>query len=211
MFFLDRVEEGLAIIFKDDVEFLKIDAKNIKGNVRDGIVLSFDGQNWEVDEVESKKRAEKAQSRLNRLFNKNWKVDKKMEKNVYELARELATAVLETKEGQKVSEARFIFDNNEEARQQLLDYNIYKDAVNSRIEEGQLSREEMQKEGGKMAQMVDELKKNPIINDMVKAEAEFNMLVNRVIGIFQASLTGEDENEDGCGCSGGCGSCSGCH
>lgn len=71
MFFLDRVEEGLAIIFKDDVEFLKIDAKNIKGNVRDGIVLSFDGQNWEVDEVESKKRAEKAQSRLNRLFNKN--------------------------------------------------------------------------------------------------------------------------------------------
>ena len=71
MFFLDRVEEGLAIIFKDDVEFLKIDAKNIKGNVRDGIVLSFDGQNWEVDEVEGKKRAEKAQSRLNRLFNKN--------------------------------------------------------------------------------------------------------------------------------------------
>lgn len=58
--------------------------------------------------------------------------------------------------------------------------------------------------------MVAELKKNPVINDMVQAESEFNTVINRVMNIFQSTITGECDDEE-CGCTGSCSSCGGCH
>ena len=133
-----------------------------------------------------------------------------MENSIYEMARELAYAVLSSDEGKKVAETRYIFDNNEEARQKLLDYNTYREAVNMRVQEGSISEEELKAEGSKLSQMIAELKKNSIINDMVQAEGEFNAVINRVMTIFQSTITGECDDED-CGCTGSCGSCSGCH
>ncbi len=133
-----------------------------------------------------------------------------MENSIYEMARELAYAVLSTDEGKKVAETRYIFDNNEEARQKLLDYNTYREAVNMRVQEGSISEEELKAEGSRLTQMIAELKKNTIINDMVQAESEFNAVINRVMTIFQSTITGECD-DDGCGCTGSCSSCSGCH
>lgn len=39
---------------------------------------------------------------------------------VFDKARDLATALLESEAGKKVNDARFIFDGNEEAQKQLL-------------------------------------------------------------------------------------------
>lgn len=133
-----------------------------------------------------------------------------MENSIYEMARELAYAVLSSDEGKKVAETRYIFDNNEEARQQLLSYNTYREAVNMRVQEGSITEEEMKAEGSRLSQMITELKKNTIINDMVQAEGKFNALINRVMTIFQSTITGECDDEN-CGCTGSCGSCGGCH
>lgn len=133
-----------------------------------------------------------------------------MENSIYDMARELAYAVLSSDEGKKVAETRYIFDNNEEARQKLLDYNTYREAVNMRVQEGSISEEELKVEGSKLSQMIAELKKNSIINDMVQAEGEFNAVINRVMTIFQSTITGECDDEE-CGCTGSCSSCSGCH
>lgn len=133
-----------------------------------------------------------------------------MDNSIYDMARELAYAVLSTDEGKKVAETRYIFDNNEEARQKMLDYNTYREAVNMRVQEGSISQEEMKAEGTKLSQMIAELKSNSIINDMVQAEGEFNAVINRVMNIFQATITGECEDENG-GCTGSCGTCGGCH
>ncbi len=133
-----------------------------------------------------------------------------MNNSIYEQARELAYAVLSTDEGKKVAETRYIFDNNEEARQQLLDYNTYREAVNMRVQEGSISQDELKAEGSKLTEMVAELKKNPVINDMVQAESEFNTVINRVMNIFQSTITGECDDEE-CGCTGSCSSCGGCH
>lgn len=134
-----------------------------------------------------------------------------MDKNIYDMARELAYAVLSSDEGKKVAETRYIFDNNEEARQQLLSYNTYREAVNMRVQEGSISEEEMKAEGSRLSQMIEELKKNDIIYDMVKAEGELNALINRVMTIFQSTISGECESDEDCGCTGSCSSCSGCH
>ena len=134
-----------------------------------------------------------------------------MDKNIYDMARELAYAVLSSDEGKKVAETRYIFDNNEEARQQLLSYNTYREAVNMRVQEGSITEDEMKAEGSRLSQMIDELKKNEVIYDMVKAEGEMNALINRVIEVFNSTITGECSSDEDCGCSGSCSSCSGCH
>ncbi len=129
--------------------------------------------------------------------------------NVFEQARELANSLLESEQGKKMKETQYIFDGNEEARQQLLDYNSYREAINTRVQSGELSEDEMKAEAKKLREMLTELKKNPIINDMVVAEGNFRMLVDRVMNIFNFTLSGEDVSEEGC--NGQCSGCSGCH
>ena len=132
-----------------------------------------------------------------------------MENTIYEKARELAYEVLSTDEGKKVAETRYIFDNNEEARQKLLDYNTYREAVNMRVQEGSITEDELKKEGSKLTQMIAELKRNEIISNMIQAESELNTVINRVMTIFQATITGECEDNEG-GCTGSCSTCGGC-
>lgn len=127
---------------------------------------------------------------------------------IFEQARDLANALLESEQGKKMKETQYIFDGNEEARQQLLDYTNYREAINTRIQSGELSQEEMKSEAKKLQEMITELKKNPIINDMVIAEGNFRTLVDQVMNIFNSTLTGDIPEE---GCNGQCSGCSGCH
>lgn len=128
---------------------------------------------------------------------------------IFQMARDLANALLESEQGIKMQETQFIFDGNEEARQKLLDYNTYRETISYKAQSGELNEEEIKAESGKLSIMIEDLKKNHIINDMIIAEGNFNNLVNQVMGIFEGTLKGES-TESG-GCSGGCGGCSGCH
>ena len=132
-----------------------------------------------------------------------------MMETVFDKARELAEMLLESEQGKKMNDARYIFDNNEEAKTQLLNYTNYKQAVQMRIDNGDLSQDEMEKESQKLSAMIKEMQANPVINDMVAAESDFNMFVNHVMSVFQATLQGDVEA--GGGCSGSCSTCGGCH
>ena len=68
MFFIDRIEEGLGVIFEDDKFIENVSVKNIKGNVRDGAVIVKRDGCWAVDEVATAERTEKMRKRLDRLF-----------------------------------------------------------------------------------------------------------------------------------------------
>lgn len=127
---------------------------------------------------------------------------------IFEQARDLANALLESEQGKRMKETQYIFDGNDEARQQLLNYTNYREAINTRVQSGELSQDEMKAEAKRLQEMMTELKKNPIINDMVIAEGNFSALVNQVMNIFNSTLTGDIPEG---GCSGQCGGCSGCH
>ena len=127
---------------------------------------------------------------------------------IYNKARELAEMLLETEEGKAMADAKYIFDGNQEAKKMLFDYSQYRDSVQVRMESGALSQDEFQKETEKMNEMIKNLREDPIIGEMIRTENEFNKLVNQVMNVFKATIMGN--NEDG-GCSGSCGSCSGCH
>ncbi len=129
---------------------------------------------------------------------------------VFDKARELAEMLLESEQGKKMNDARYVFECNEDAKAQLINYTNYRQAVQMKIDSGELSEEETKKESEKISAMIKEMQANPIINDMVAAESDFNMYVNRVMSVFQATLQGMPENEEG-GCTGSCSSCGGCH
>ncbi len=128
---------------------------------------------------------------------------------VFDKARELAEMLLESEQGKKMNDARYIFESNEKAKAELLNYTNFMQAVQMRISENNLSQEEINKESEKLREMRKKLQANPIINDMVAAESDFNLFVNHVMNVFQATLQGDPEG--GAGCSGSCSTCGGCH
>lgn len=126
---------------------------------------------------------------------------------VYELARELGNKMLESDEGKKMADARYIFDGNKEAQSQLFNYSNYKNALQEKYNNGIINEDELAKESVKLGEMLEEVKKNPIIMDMLDAETEFSVMVNQVMSILNATITGQSEES----CSGNCSGCSGCH
>lgn len=126
---------------------------------------------------------------------------------VYELARELGNKMLESDEGKKMADARYIFDGNKEAQSQLFNYSNYKNALQEKYNNGTINEDELAKESVKLGEMLEEVKKNPIIMDMLDAETEFSVMVNQVMSILNATITGQSEES----CSGNCSGCSGCH
>ncbi len=128
----------------------------------------------------------------------------------FDKARELAEMLLDSAQGKKMTDARYIFESDEDAKAQLLNYTNYMQAVQMRVGEGNLSQEEINKESDKLREMRSKLQENPVINDMVAAESDFNMFVNHVMSVFQATLQGDPEGGDG-GCTGSCSTCGGCH
>ncbi len=105
-----------------------------------------------------------------------------------------------------MADARYIFDGDKEAQSQLFNYSNYKAAIQEKYNNGTINEEELANESVKLGEMMEELKKNPVIMDMLDAETEFSMMVNQVMNILNATISGNEG-----GCSGSCSSCSGCH
>ena len=130
--------------------------------------------------------------------------------NLFEQARELAKALLDTKEGEKYEEAKYIFEGDDDSIAILQEYAKRTQDFQMRMQKGE-SGEEFENARQELNNLVSQMKENNIITDLFKAEGEFNQMVASVMDIFNATLTGESQEAGGCCGSGGCGGCSGCH
>ncbi len=128
--------------------------------------------------------------------------------NLFEQARELAKNLLDTKEGKKYQEAKYIFEGDDESIAMLQEYGKKTQEFQMKMQKGE-SGESFEEAREELNSLVVEMKKNDIITELFKAEGEFNQMVGSVMDVFNATLVGESQ-EQGC-CSGGCGGCSGCH
>jgi cell fate (sporulation/competence/biofilm development) regulator YlbF (YheA/YmcA/DUF963 family) len=128
---------------------------------------------------------------------------------VYDNARKLAEELLETEIGKKYTDAKFVFDNNEEAKQKLREYNDFRESKMRAMKADRLSASEIDEAKEQITAMANELRANEVINEMVLAENQFNYFVQNVMNVFNATLTGNMSEDSGC--TGSCGSCGGCH
>ena len=130
---------------------------------------------------------------------------------VFDKARDLATALLESEAGKKVNDARFIFDGNEEAQKQLFEYSNFRTTLETGIRNMVLqAKKKLMHRLKFLTRWVQSLIKMQVVADMVRAEDEFNKFVGQVMNVFNATLSGDSENSNG-GCTGSCSTCGGCH
>ena len=130
---------------------------------------------------------------------------------LFEQARELANKLLETKEGKKYQEAKYIFEGDDESIAMLQQYGKKTQDFQVRMQKGE-SGESFENAREELNQLVQEMKQNNIITELFKAEGEFNQMVSSVMDIFNATLMGESEQQQSGGCcGGGCGGCTGCN
>ncbi|HAG04807.1 MAG TPA: hypothetical protein DCG28_05125 [Lachnospiraceae bacterium] len=129
-----------------------------------------------------------------------------MEPTVYELARELANRILESDYAKAVNETRYIFDGNEQAQKLLFDYSDAKKKYE--LEKDSLTEEGQKERLDKISDMAQNLRENSVVADMMRAENRYRMFVSSVMDVFNASLSGQEQEG---GCTGKCSTCAGCH
>ncbi len=127
--------------------------------------------------------------------------------SVYEKARELGEMILETKEGKRLYDARFIYQGDDDAKKALTEYMQYRNILQEKVHDGSVSEEQLQEEIGKLNKIAEKAKENKVVSELMEAEDEFNKLVNSVLGILKDTVLKDEEG----GCSGNCSSCGGCH
>lgn len=127
---------------------------------------------------------------------------------VYEKARELGEMILETKEGKRFYDAKFVYEGDEEAKRILAEYSQFKNTLQLKVNDGSISEEDLKQEIDKLNQMGVNARKNTVVAELTDAEKEFNGLVNTVLGILKETVLKDEENS---GCSGNCSSCGGCN
>ena len=127
--------------------------------------------------------------------------------NVFEKAHELGAMIAESAELKKVNEAREAQTADNDAALALMNYNRKRDQLIKEASDPDISNERMQEIRNEMEREVDKLNNNKTIADFMEAMQAFNDMMDQINGIVASYI---NPSEDG-GCSGDCGSCSGCH
>lgn len=134
-----------------------------------------------------------------------------MDKSIFEMAREFAGCLLETNEGKRYQEAKYIFEGDDEAMNLLSEYSKIRQDFQGKRKRGE-SGQEFERLRSELNSITEEIKKDEIVTNLFKTEEEFNALVSAALDIFNTTLTGDDlkQTKKGCCGSGGCGGCTGC-
>ena len=128
---------------------------------------------------------------------------------VYEKARELGEMILETKEGKRLYDAKFIYGGDDDAKKVLTEYMMYRNILRSKAGDGSISEEELKSEIQKLNVLGEKAKENAVVKELMDAEDKFNTLVNSVLNSLKETVLKDEEESEGC--TGSCSSCGGCH
>lgn len=137
--------------------------------------------------------------------------------NVMQKAQELAEAILESNVYQRMHAAEMQANKDEESVKAVSDFVEKRQAVESILASNNMDHDALAKAGKAMEEAEKKLNEVPMVKEMQESRREFTQMMENVNRILRLVITGETEDECGCGgecgggCSGSCSSCSGCH
>lgn len=67
---VDRIEEGVAVLEKEDMTHIHINLSELPEGTKEGSVLAFDGASYVLDSDEEEKRRKRILEMQNMLFKK---------------------------------------------------------------------------------------------------------------------------------------------
>ncbi len=127
---------------------------------------------------------------------------------IFEKARELGEAIIESKEYQELKKAEAEQENDAEAMKLLQDYSILRSKLAEEIQKGDVSEERMNSIRAELEEAYEKVTENDHITAYINAQRMFQAIIDQMNSIISFHITGKMPG----GCSGSCESCGGgCH
>jgi cell fate (sporulation/competence/biofilm development) regulator YlbF (YheA/YmcA/DUF963 family) len=127
---------------------------------------------------------------------------------IFEKARELGEAIIESKEYQELKKAEAEQENDAEAMKLLQDYSILRSKLAEEIQKGDPGEERMNAIRTELEEAYEKVTENDHITAYINAQRMFQAIIDQMNNIISFHITGKMPG----GCSGNCSSCGGdCH
>ena len=126
---------------------------------------------------------------------------------IFEKARELGVAIMESEEFKKLKQAEQDQENDAEALQLLADYSTLRSKLADDINKGEIGEERMAQIREELEEAYQKMTTNDHITAYINAQRTFQAIIDQMNSIISYHITGQLPG----GCSGSCSSCSGCH
>ena len=127
---------------------------------------------------------------------------------IFEKARELGEAIIESKEYKDLKEAELKQENDEEALKLLKEYSDVRMRLGAEIQKGDVSEERIAQIREELEEAYSKMTTNDTITAYINAQRTFQAVIDQMNNILAFHITGKMPG----GCSGSCSSCGGgCH
>lgn len=143
----------------------------------------------------------------------NLKINKKFERmikmaEIFEKARELGEAIIESEEYKALKKAEMEQENDPEALELLKNYSELRTKLAAEIQKGDVGEERMAKIREELEEAYGKMTTNDKITAFINAQRLFQAVIDQMNNIISFHITGKMPG----GCSGSCSSCGGgCH
>lgn len=135
--------------------------------------------------------------------------------DIIEAVRQLGEAIQNDQRYKAFDAARKANDQNEELQNLVGEFNLARMSIDSELqkEEGEKDTEKIKEFNTTLRQLYGKIMCNDCMMQYNKAKAELDAVMNKVSGIIELCLEGQDPKtcEPAEGCTGSCSTCSGCH
>ena len=124
---------------------------------------------------------------------------------IFEKARELGEAIIESEEYKELKKAELEQENDEEAMALLKEYSELRSSLAQEIQKGDVSEEEMASIRERLEEAYEKVTTNDHITAYINAQRTFQAIIDQMNNILSFHITGKMPG----GCSGNCSSCGG--
>lgn len=124
---------------------------------------------------------------------------------VFEKARELGEAIIESKEYKELKAAELAQENDEEAMALLQEYSAVRSRLAEEIQKGDVSEERIAQIRQELESAYEKTTTNEHITAYINAQRTFQAIIEQMNNILSFHITGQVPG----GCSGNCSSCGG--
>ena len=124
---------------------------------------------------------------------------------IFEKARELGEAIIESEEYKELKKAELEQEEDEEAMALLKEYSELRTSLAQEIQKGDVSEEEMASIRERLEEAYEKVTTNDHITAYINAQRTFQAIIDQMNNIISFHITGKMPG----GCSGNCSSCGG--
>lgn len=134
-----------------------------------------------------------------------------MNDSIFKMARELGQLIVASEEYKRATESMDLLNNDETATALIAGYNQKRAEKVDGVDINSLPEDELKEINEYLQDEFNIILENPVVKEYIKAQSEYEGMVNSVNAILKFYISGRSEKEGSAECGGSCSTCGGCH